>query len=115
MAQADDSVCRKVMDYCHTQWPQKSSTDPLLGLYWKVRDSLSIHNDLLMYNLHIVVPSLFAEGDTTESPRGTPRDCPVQNEDQDVGMVAWNIETGRRVHPEMPARIWHLSAMCFFW
>ena len=31
-AQADDSVCRKVMDYCHTQWPQKSPTDPLLGL-----------------------------------------------------------------------------------
>ena len=29
------------MDYCHTQWPQKSPTDPLLGLYWKVRDSLS--------------------------------------------------------------------------
>ena len=55
-AQADDSVCRKVMDYCHTQWPQNFSTDPLLGLYRKVRDSLSIHNDLLMYNLRIVVP-----------------------------------------------------------
>ena len=49
-------LCHKVMDYCHTQWPQKSPTDPLLGLYWKVRDSLSIHNDLLMYNLRIVVP-----------------------------------------------------------
>ena len=55
-AQADDSVCHKVMDYCRTQWPQKFPTDPLLGLYWKVRDSLSIHNDLLMYNLRIVVP-----------------------------------------------------------
>ena len=30
-AQADDPVCRKVMDYCHTQWAQKSPTDPLQG------------------------------------------------------------------------------------
>ena len=55
-AQADDSVCRKVMDYCHTQWSQKSPTDRLLGIYWKVQDSLSIYNDLHMNNLHIVVP-----------------------------------------------------------
>ena len=33
-----------------------ASEIPLLGLYWKVLDSLSIHNDLLMYNLRIVVP-----------------------------------------------------------
>ena len=54
-AQADDSVCRKVMDYCR---PNGLRNPPLslLGLYWKVLDSLSIHNDLLMYNLRIVVP-----------------------------------------------------------
>ena len=84
-AQADDSVCCKVMDYCHTQWPQKSPTDPLLELYWKVRESLSIHNDLLMYNLRIVVPHSLQK-ETLQSPQGTPRDCLVHNENQDVSM-----------------------------
>ena len=55
-AQSDDRVCCKVMDYCQTGWPQKAPPDPSIGPYWRVRDSLSVQNNLLMFNLRIVIP-----------------------------------------------------------
>ena len=55
-AQSDDRVCRKVMDYCQTGWPQKAPPDPSIGPYWRARDSLSVQNNLLMFNLCIVIP-----------------------------------------------------------
>ena len=41
----------------------------------------------------LVVPHSLQK-ETLQSPRGTPRDCLVHNENQDVSMVAWNIYTG---------------------
>ena len=54
--QTRDPICSQVKKYCVTGWPAKSTLPALLGPYWKVRDSLSIGDGLLLYNSRIVVP-----------------------------------------------------------
>ena len=56
-AQAQDSTCDKVQQYCQSKWPEKRSMEPGLMPYWKVRDSLTICNNLLLFNDCIVVPA----------------------------------------------------------
>ena len=62
-AQADDPACAKVMEYCQSQWPKtQSALTPDLIHYWGARNSLTVANNLLLYNSRIVVPpSLRAE------------------------------------------------------
>ena len=55
-AQAEDVVCSKVMSYCRSSWPEKSNLEPVLRPFWNARSSLTLHNNLLLYNGHIVVP-----------------------------------------------------------
>ena len=56
-AQSQDPVCLQVITFCQSQWPQKSPANKELVPYWRVRASLSICNNLLLYNDRIVVPS----------------------------------------------------------
>ena len=55
-AQKEDAECLKVRDYCQTHWPDKHSIESSLKPYWKVRGSLNLCDDLLLYNSRIVVP-----------------------------------------------------------
>ena len=55
-AQMEDAECSKVREYCQTNWPAKHSIESLLKPYWKVRGSLTLCDDLLLYNSRIVVP-----------------------------------------------------------
>ena len=55
-AQKEDAECLKVRDYCQTHWPDKHSIESSLKPYWKVRGSLTLCDDLLLYNSRIVVP-----------------------------------------------------------
>ena len=55
--QKDDPVCARVRGYCQEQWPNRDIIDSQLKPYWKVRASLSLVKDLLLYNNRIVVPS----------------------------------------------------------
>ena len=56
-AQAQDTICTQVMDYCKSGWPKKQSAIPSsIVPYWTVRNFLTIHNNLLLYNNRIVVP-----------------------------------------------------------
>ena len=55
--QDSDSICTQVKEYCRKGWPekkQKVASD--IRPYWKVRESLTIANNLLVFNNRIVVP-----------------------------------------------------------
>ena len=57
LAQIEDSECSRIREYCKTQWPGQHSMESLLKANWKVRGSLTLCNDLLLYNSRIVVLS----------------------------------------------------------
>ena len=52
-----DTECRQAREFCQSQWPRKGSISGQLKPYWKVRSSLTVCEDLLLYNGRIVVPS----------------------------------------------------------
>ena len=54
-AQDSDPTCQ-VKQFCKDGWPAKQQLDPEVRLYWKVRESLTIHDNLLLFNHCIVVP-----------------------------------------------------------
>ena len=56
-AQAQDTTCAKVQEYCRTEWPEKRLVEPGLIAYWKVRSSLTMCNNLLLFNNRIVIPA----------------------------------------------------------
>ena len=45
------------MEYCKSNWPQKHLIHPETIPYWKFRSSFSIHENLLLFNDIIVVPT----------------------------------------------------------
>ena len=50
-AQESDLVCSTLVSYCNNH--KNNFSVPLLP-YWKLRGQLSVHNNLLLYGLHIV-------------------------------------------------------------
>ena len=56
LPQEEDPVCSKVMEYCHSGWPEKHSVPAAVRAYWKVKNSLSIHSNVLLFNSHIILP-----------------------------------------------------------
>ena len=56
-AQIKDSECSKIREYYKTQWPGQHSMKSSLKPYQKVRGLLTLCDDLLLYNSHIVGPS----------------------------------------------------------
>ena len=62
-AQDNDSVCTQVKEYCRKGWPErKPGVVSDIRPYWKVRESLTLANNLLMFNKHtVVLPSLRSE------------------------------------------------------
>ena len=57
-AQQEDSTLSTVREYCSKGWPSKDKIGPDLKPYWTVRGSLSLGNNLLLYNNRIVVPQV---------------------------------------------------------
>ena len=55
--QAEDDVCTKVMEYCKSNWPRKHLIEPEMIPYWKLRSSLTLHDNLLLFNDRIVIPT----------------------------------------------------------
>ena len=55
-AQSSDSICSKVKGYCTSGWPKKHLIEAELLPNWKTRNSLTLHNGLLLYNSRLVVP-----------------------------------------------------------
>ena len=55
-AQGQDPVCQQVTEYCQHGWPRKRPTRPDVAPFWNARASLTVCNQLLMYDHRIVVP-----------------------------------------------------------
>ena len=53
MVQQEDPVVR---EYCGKGWPTKEAVEPNLKPYWAVQGSLTLGNNLLLYNIRTVVP-----------------------------------------------------------
>ena len=51
-----DPECKAVKDYCKIGWPLKHRVPDKLKVYWKARGSLTVNNNLLLYNGRIVIP-----------------------------------------------------------
>ena len=45
------------MEYCKSNWPQKHLIEPEMIPYWKLRSSLTLHDNLLLFNDRIVIPT----------------------------------------------------------
>ena len=60
--QSQDETCSQVMRYCATEWPEKQNIAQSILPFWKVRESLTVHNSLLLYNERIVVPQALQGG-----------------------------------------------------
>ena len=41
-AQAEDSICAKVIEYCQSSWPEKRTLDITITTYSKVRGSITV-------------------------------------------------------------------------
>ena len=66
------------MEYCRSKWPDRNSIESPLKPLWKVRDSLTICEQLLLFNNRIVVPSAMrreAFNKIHEGHQGTERCC----------------------------------------
>jgi len=61
-SQKADHVFTQVRLCCQTSWPPKQKLDPILKPYWEARGSLTLCNDLLLYNNRIVVPQSLQKG-----------------------------------------------------
>jgi len=52
--QKADTVC---LTYCHNGWPEKWNIPIEVKHFWQSRGLLTIHNNLLLYGLRIVIPA----------------------------------------------------------
>ena len=55
-AQAADTVCSTLINYCHHDWPKKHDIPLQLKLYWQARGQLTVCNNLPLYGPRIVIP-----------------------------------------------------------
>ena len=54
--QQQDPVCQQVTEYCKNGLPRKGLVTPEFAPYWKVRASLTVCKQLLMYDKRMAVP-----------------------------------------------------------
>ena len=55
-AQKQDPILSQVCQYCESEWQEKKFIPPVLIPYFQARESLTVCNDLLLFNERIVVP-----------------------------------------------------------
>ena len=55
-AQEQDSICSQLIAFCKHGWPNNDQLTRDLLWYWSVREELFLHDDLLLWGHHIVVP-----------------------------------------------------------
>ena len=55
--QIADSVCMQLIEFCNTEWPDKSKLPGVLKAYYPFRGEIAYNNQLLMRGSRIIVPS----------------------------------------------------------
>ena len=56
-AQAEDSICSKLTQYCKYGWPARNQLPREMKEYWKYRGELTLSGNLLLFQSRIVVPT----------------------------------------------------------
>lgn len=58
--ESEDPICTQdqVKEFCYNEWPKRGQLRADLISFWKVKDSLSLYNDLLLYDCIVVPESL---------------------------------------------------------
>ena len=69
-AQAGDSICQKVIQYCQEGWPKQMSPLKQLHPYWGAQHKFSVANGILLYGSRIVVPSSMQEATVKKTHAG---------------------------------------------
>ena len=54
--QKEDTVCRYLLEYCQSGWPQKQQLPAPISPYYWVSAEITIANDLLMWGNRIIIP-----------------------------------------------------------
>ena len=49
-AQQKDPVCARMREYCESEWPAKEDIPPELAPYFKIKNQLTLCENLLLYN-----------------------------------------------------------------
>ena len=55
-AQAEDSICSRLIEYCASGWPNRSKLSRQLKDFWRYRGELTLSGTLLLYQSRIVIP-----------------------------------------------------------
>ena len=55
-AQAEDSICSRLIEYCSSGWPNRNKLSRELKDYWRFRSELTLSGTLLLYQSRIVIP-----------------------------------------------------------
>lgn len=56
LEQEEDFICRALKSYCTNQWPIKDRLSKALLPYYQYKDSISVCNELLLYNSRLIIP-----------------------------------------------------------
>ena len=56
-AQASDTACSRVKEYCLSSWPKRERVEPELIPYWNARSYLTVKDDLLLHGNRTVTPT----------------------------------------------------------
>ena len=56
-AQANDTTCSQILEYCRNGWPTKQHINSTLRPYWEARNNITVVNNLLLCGQHIIVPT----------------------------------------------------------
>ena len=57
-AQAEDSICSKLIQYCKSEWPTRNQLTREIKEYWKYRGKLTLSGNLLLFQTKIVVQAM---------------------------------------------------------
>ena len=55
-AQAQDTKCSKLIEFCKSGWPNRQSLLGEIRKYWQTRSGLSMYKNLLLFGSRIVMP-----------------------------------------------------------
>ena len=91
-AQEQDSLLAQVCQYCEGEWPEKKLIPPVLIPYYQARNSLTVCNDMLLFNERIVVSKALGTETLQKKTLWTPRGGKMQGQSSYVGLVACCVE-----------------------
>ena len=60
-AQIEDPTCSIVREYCRTGWPERSSIDPQVKLFWEKRGQFTVSQEILLCGTRLVIPASLRE------------------------------------------------------